>query len=145
MGKTNGEHESLRGDWVLEEMIKVALEDEVTDREKYRQLARMATRERDRKRIFAIADEEGCHEKILRGLYRELYGRSAPRVKPPRVKIGSFPDGIRKAIVSEYEGVGFYRELLGRLPKESMKDRIRSIMADEQRHGQILECILENR
>ena len=26
MGKTNGEHEFLRGDWVLEEMIKVALE-----------------------------------------------------------------------------------------------------------------------
>lgn len=145
MGKTNGEHESLKNDWVLEEMIKIALEDEMTGREKYRRLARMAMRERDRKMIFAIADEEGCHEKMLRRLYRELYGRPVSKVRPRKEKIGSFTDGIRKSIAGEYESVGFYRELLGKFTEESMKKCIRSIMADEQRHGQVLEGVLENR
>ena len=52
---------------------------------------------------------------------------------------------IGKSIVSEYEGVLFYRELLGHLDREDYKTLIRQIMADEQRHGQMLEGIFERR
>ena len=73
MGKARTEYDFLRGDWVLEEMLKVAMEDEKADREKYRRLARMAEKERDRKILFSIADDEGRHLKLLRVLFRRMY------------------------------------------------------------------------
>ena len=145
MGKARTEYDFLRGDWVLEEMLKVAMEDEKADREKYRRLARMAEKERDRKILFSIADDEGRHLKLLRVLFRRLYGKNAPEPKVPRRRLGGFKETIGKSIVSEYEGVLFYRELLGYLDREEYKTVIREIMADEQRHEQLLEGIFERR
>lgn len=145
MGKARTEYDLLRSDWVLEEMLKVAMEDEKADREKYRRLARMAEKERDRKILFSIADDEGRHLKLLQVLFRKLYGKCAPKPRVPGQHIGGFKEMIGKSIVSEYEGVLFYRELLGHLDREEYKTLIRQIMADEQRHGQMLEGIFERR
>ncbi|MGM9566904.1 MAG: ferritin family protein [Clostridia bacterium] len=145
MGKARTEYDLLRSDWVLEEMLKVAMEDEKADREKYRRLARMAEKERDRKILFSIADDEGRHLKLLQILFRKLYGKSAPKPHIPSQRFGGFKEMIGKSIVSEHEGVLFYRELLGHLDREDYKTLIRQIMADEQRHGQMLEGIFERR
>lgn len=145
MGKAKTEYDFLRGDWVLEEMLKVAMEDEKADREKYRRLARMAEKERDRKILFSIADDEGRHLKLLQTLFRKLYGKVAPKLHVSSQRIGGFKETIGKSIVGEYEGVLFYRELLGHLDCEELKTVIRQIMSDEQRHGQMLEGIFESR
>lgn len=143
MGKGMAGNDFPRGDWVLEEMLKVAMEDEKSDREKYRRLAKMADREKDARKLYGIADDEANHLKALQFLYGTLFGRRPPRVEIQPVKISNFTETIRKSIVSEYEGTAFYREILNRLCCEEFKSIIRRIMADEQRHAQILESILE--
>lgn len=143
MGKCKDKNDFPEGDWVLEEMLKVAMEDEKRDRGKYRRLAKMAERERDARKLYAIADDEGNHLKALEFLYTTLFGRRPPKIDVHPEKIDNFTETIRKSIVSEYEGASFYRELLGRLSCEEFKSIIRRIMADEQRHAQILETILE--
>ena len=143
MGKGKARNNFPEGDWVLEEMLKVAMEDEKRDREKYRRLAKMAGKERDAKKLFAIADDEENHLKSLQFIYTTLYGRKPPKVEFRSERINGFSETIRKSIVSEYEGAAFYRELLGRLSSEEFKAIIRRIMADEQRHAQIPEEMLE--
>lgn len=145
MGKTKAEYDFLRGDWVLEEMLKVAMDDEKADREKYRRLARMAEKERDRKTLFSIADDEGNHLKLLQMMFRKLYGKNAPKSHGANPRPGGFKEMIGKSIVSEHEGVLFYQDVLGHLSCEELKTVIRQIMADEQRHGQLLEGIFERR
>lgn len=145
MGKAITENDFLRGDWVLEEMLKVAMEDEKADREKYRRLARMATREKDREMIFSVADDEGRHLKSLQVIYRRLYGKNAPKPSAPTQRLGGFKETVGKSIVSEYEGALFYRELLGYLEHEEYKNAVRRIMDDEQRHRQMLEHLFEVR
>lgn len=134
----------LQSDWILEEMMKVAMEDEKSDAEKYRHLAKSAKKEKDRSVLFAIADEERRHRKALQYLYHTFFGKEAEeshrRNDPHR---DSFAEAIRKSIVSEYAGVSFYREIMHRIPDDRLRTPIRKIMADEQKHAQILEGLLE--
>ncbi|MEE0775468.1 MAG: ferritin-like domain-containing protein [Bacillota bacterium] len=130
------------GEWVLEEMLKVAMEDEKNDHIKYTKIAKMARRERDRAKLFQIADDERRHRRMLMGLYKNLYGNRHIKLQERPQKLYRFDEAVGKAIISEYEGIAFYREILGRIPCEEMKNIIRKIMEDEQSHACILEDML---
>lgn len=134
----------LQNDWILEEMMKVAMEDEKNDAEKYRRLAKSAKKEKDRDVLFSIADDERRHLKALQYLYHTFFGKEPEephrRNDPHR---DSFAEAIRKSIVSEYAGVSFYREIMHRIPDDRLRMPIRKIMADEQKHAQMLEGLLE--
>ena len=56
-------------DWILEEMLKVAMEDECSDHEKYRRLSEMAKKTQDRKLLGEISEDEKRHRKVLQYLY----------------------------------------------------------------------------
>ncbi|MBR5329601.1 MAG: ferritin-like domain-containing protein [Firmicutes bacterium] len=133
----------LRDDWILEEMMKVAIEDEKCDMEKYRRLARNAKKEHDQKLLFSIADEERRHRKALQFLFHSFFGKDVETAHCKGDHYGDFMEAIRKSIVSEYGAVAFYREILNRIPDDRMRTPIRQIMADEQKHAQILEGIME--
>lgn len=130
------------GEWVLEEMLKVAMEDEKNDWLKYRKMAKSAKRERDRERIYKIADDEKVHLKKVLYIYKRLFGTEKIKLHAIPPKDYPFNIAVGKAIASEYQGIAFYREILGRLKCEDLKDMIRAIMSDEQRHGCELEDIL---
>ena len=141
MGKKNYIPE---GEWVLEEMLKVAMEDEKNDWLKYRKIAKSAKREKDREKIFKIADDERSHLKKILYIYKRLYGTKKIKLHAIAPKEFPFDIAIGKAIATEYQGIAFYREILGRLPCDDVKEMVRSIMADEQRHGRELEDILNH-
>ncbi|MDO4542488.1 MAG: ferritin-like domain-containing protein [Bacillota bacterium] len=141
MGKKNY---ILEGEWVLEEMLKVAMEDEKNDWLKYRKIAKMAKRERDRERIFKISDDERRHLKKLIFIYKRLFGTEKIKLHAVAPKEYPFDIAVGKAIATEYQGIAFYKEILSRLSCEDMKEMIRAIMADEQRHARELEDILNH-
>lgn len=133
----------IQNDWVLEEMMKVAMEDEKADVEKYRRLAKSAKKEKDQKLLFALADEERRHLKALQYLFHTFFGKDAGEPHYRGEHNGGFTETIGKSIVSEYGAVSFYREILNRIPDDRLRTPIRQIMADEQQHAQILEGIME--
>lgn len=141
MGKKNYIPE---GEWVLEEMLKVAMEDEKNDWLKYRKIAKGAKREKDRERIFKIADDERGHLKKLIYIYKRLFGTGKLKLHAVAPKEYPFDIAVGKAIATEYQGIAFYKEILSRMPCDDLKEMIRAIMADEQRHGRELEDILNH-
>lgn len=142
MDKRNRE---VQQDWILEEMMKVAMEDERADVEKYRRLAKNAKKERDQKQLFAIADEERRHLRVLQYLFHTFFDKEAAEPHRRSDSSGGFIESLGKSIVNEYGAVSFYREILCRIPDDRMRMPIRQIMADEQRHAQILEGIMEHK
>ncbi|HIZ76527.1 MAG TPA: ferritin-like domain-containing protein [Firmicutes bacterium] len=130
------------GEWVLEEMLKVAMEDEKNDHIKYLKIAKMARRQRDKEKLLAIADDERRHRRWLMAIYKNLYGNRRLNLQERPKKLYRFDEAIGKSVIAEYEGIAFYREILGRIPCEEMKNVIRRIMEDEQRHACILEDML---
>ncbi|MEG0874365.1 MAG: ferritin-like domain-containing protein [Clostridiales bacterium] len=141
MGKKNYIPE---GEWVLQEMLKVAMEDEKNDWLKYRKIAKMAKKEKDREKIFKIADEEKGHLRKILYIYKRLYGGDDLKLHAITPKTYSFDIALGKAIATEYQGLAFYREVLGRIPCDELKKIIRTIMAEEQNHAIILENILNH-
>lgn len=135
----------MQKDWILEEMMKVAIEDEKADVEKYRRLGGKAKREKDQKLLFAIAEEERRHLRALQYLFHTFFGKDAAEPHCRNDFHGRFGETLGKSIVSEYSAVSFYREILCRIPDDRMRMPIRQIMADEQKHAQILEGIMEHK
>ena len=132
-------------DWILEEMLKVAMEDECSDHEKYRRLSEMANKTQDRKLLSEISEDEKRHRKVLQYLYHTLFGKDHHCSRGHGERLGGFRESVGKSVVNEYSGISFYREILNRIPDERVRMPIRRIMADEQRHAQILEGMLEYR
>lgn len=143
MGK-KANNPATDGEWVLEEMLKVAMEDELNDHAKYRRLGKMAKNRGDRQRLFEIADDEARHYKLLTHIYKKMHGGKSTQHKGKghAYKIHRFDAAIGKSIAAEYETIAFQREILCRLDCEEFKTVLRSIMAAEQRHAQILENML---
>lgn len=135
--------QEFQKDWILQEMMKVAIEDEKRDTEKYRRLAKIAKKDHDQKLLYCIADEERRHRKALQFLYHSFFGKDAEGLTFHGEHYGDFMEAVRKSIVDEYGAVAFYREILNRIPDDRMRMPIRQIMADEQKHAQILEGIME--
>lgn len=134
----------LQCDWILEEMMKVAMEDEKNDAEKYRRLAKSARKEKDRDILFSLVEEEKRHLKALQYLFHTFFGKEPE--EPHRRNDshrGGFTETLGKSIVGEYGAVSFYREIMHRIPDDRLRTPIRKIMADEQKHAQILEGLLE--
>lgn len=142
MGKSKKPKLKADGEWILEEMLKVAMEDELNDHIKYKRLAKMAKNGKDRHALFEIADDEARHLKLFEHIYKKLYGKKHPKLKPRPRKIYRFDETVGRSIADEYEVISFYREILCRLGCEEFKTVLRSIMAAEQRHAQVLENML---
>ncbi len=142
MGKNKCSHDLPESEWVLREMLKVAMEDEKNANVGYRRLAREANYYRDRKRLFAIADDEGRHFRLLSYIYKGLFGGPVPKVRVFPKRIHRFDVEVGKAIADEYDAAEFYKEILGKLQCEEYKNIIRSIIADELNHARILENML---
>lgn len=134
-----------QGIWLLEELIKVAIADEKAARERYRKLASMAKKEKDKKLLCDISRDKKGHLKALRCLYHALFGKEPHETEPCGERFGRFAETIGKSIVSEYRGISFYREILGRIEDDSMRMPVRRIMADKQRHAEILEGMLDHK
>lgn len=135
--------QEMHRDWILEEMMKVAMEDERADAEKYRHLGKNAKRENDGRLLLVMAEEERRHLRALQYLFHTFFDKDAPEPHRRSDPVGGFRETLEKSIVNEYSSVSFYRELLCRIPDDRLRMPIRRIMADEQKHAQILEGIME--
>ena len=142
MGKSKCNQGLPDGEWVLREMLKVAMEDEKNANVQYRRLAREANYFKNRKRLFAIADDEARHFRLLSHIYRGLFGGPIPKVRVYPQRIERFDVAVAKAIADEYDAIRFYKEILAKLSCDEYKNIVRSIIADEQRHAHILEDML---
>lgn len=142
MGKKKCSQNLTDTEWVLREMLKVVLEDEKNANVFYRRLAKEANYCRDRKKIFAIADDEARHFRLLSYIYKGLYGGPVPKVRVYIEHIHRFDLTVGRAIADEYEAVELYKEILSKLHCEEYKNIIRSIIADEHRHARTLEDML---
>ena len=142
MGKKKSNANLPESEWVLREMLKVAREDEKNANAMYRRLAREANYYKDRKRIFAIADDEARHFRLLSHIYKGLFGGPVPKMRVFPKKLHRFDVAVGKAIADEYDAVAFYKEILAKLQCEEYKNIIRSIIADEQNHAHVLEDML---
>ena len=130
------------GAWILAEMLKVAMEDEKRAYLRCRILAKMARNEKDRRQLFAIADDEKRHLRLLSHMFHVLFGKQPPAVRVRAPKLGRFDEEIGRAIIDAYESIAFYREIEERLDCEKYQDILHTIMAQEQDHSELLEHIL---
>lgn len=126
-------------------MLKVAMEDERSDCEKYRRLAGMARKTADQKLLHEISEDEKRHGKALQYLYHTLFGKEYRCSRGHGEHLAGFREAVGRSVVNEYAGISFYREILNRIADDRVKMPIRKIMADEQRHAQTLEGMLEYR
>lgn len=130
-------------EWILEEMLKVAMEDEKNLWLRYRKLAKMAKIDKDREMLYKIADEEKAHLRQWLYIYKRIFGIKKIKLHGVEAKVYRFDIAIGKSITAEYEGLAFYKEILNRLPCEETKNILRKIMSDEQNHAAVLEAMMK--
>lgn len=85
--------------------------------------------------IEGIKADEQSHNKIFKGMYKQLTGKEATPEKGTFTPPKSFEEGIVKAIKGETEAVRRYRTIMAGLPDNSFRDPVFNVLTDELRHG----------
>jgi rubrerythrin len=126
----------------IQQLFEEFMEDEAFDARYYDALAgRVGTWGRNILR--SIAADERTHLKKLRTAYFILTGKAyEPQTVP--VKITGTADALRKRYISENEGVQAYLKAAANTQRGDMTELFRNLAADEKRHAQLINKLLEN-
>ena len=85
----------------------------------------MARRQRDKEKLWQLQMMKDGNRRWLMAIYKILYGNRRLNLQERPKKLYRFDEAIGKSVIAEYEGIAFYREILGRIPCEEMKNVIR--------------------
>ncbi|WML48405.1 ferritin-like domain-containing protein [Neobacillus sp. PS3-34] len=100
----------------------------------YEKLARMATKQSERKQILEIQKDEKRHLEEFQRIYSNLTG-SQPTAKITEGCPNSYKPGLEFAFKDEQETVDFYHEIAYRAQDLFIKEAFLRAAADEQNHA----------
>ena len=132
----------------IKDLLVIALEDELYDKNFYKQLAKIINNKEDSEIVMQISMDEKKHYNYLCKLYKKItdYMPSLDDIdiyKKVENKINKIDKGkeydltktFASAIFSELEAVEFYRRLMFMFLDLEVRDMIYEIITDEQAHA----------
>ncbi len=117
------------------EMLIEALKDETMDYNYYGKLANLARTQEDKEIIKGVQMDEQKHFLLISDIYFKMTGEK------PKVEAGVKPISrnllreYEKSILSEINGMEFYRKLYFSFLNVQIRDMIFEILTDEQQHS----------
>ena len=100
----------------------------------YEKIAKMATKEKQRKQILEIREDEKKHYHQFVRIYTSLTGRQ-PQPKITEECPNTYVKGLEFALVDEQETVDFYLDIADEATDPYIKEVFRRAAADEQNHA----------
>ena len=131
----------------VEEVLRKAIQSEVSTRLYYQKLAERAATPDVRKRLLNLAEDEIVHRVKLERKYRETVGKAPPPPEEPVVEIA--PDlvkldmarALKLALERERESESYYRFMAERVPAETELGRLFADLAEiEWKHKTDLQA-----
>ncbi|MEA5083987.1 MAG: ferritin-like domain-containing protein [Lachnospiraceae bacterium] len=128
--------EPIASDERLLELIIIAMEYEVNQATKYKQMAEATTDEESKDMLRSMYLDENRHKVLLNEIYTQLSGSGAPEIVAKELPLsGNYILELKRNIVWEIEEAEFYRDLTLMLNDEYLKQILQSILNDEQNHA----------
>ncbi len=119
----------------ITEMLILALEDELKDKDYYMQMMDQVNDKEVKEILRQMSLDEQKHYKYLSQIYKQLTGNE-PVVQVGKVEIsGNILEEITKAFFGELEAVEVYRRLMFLFLNLQIRDMIYEIITDEQAHA----------
>jgi rubrerythrin len=116
--------------------IKEAVQGERNDELFYDELIRLAPSREQAEIIVSIRNDERGHNKMYREMYRALTGQEiTAEGSEPYQPIGSYREGLQRALQGELGAVEKYRNIWFGLPAGIYKDTVFGIILDELKHA----------
>lgn len=100
----------------------------------YKQLAKLAPTEEERKRILEIRQDEIRHYHAFSDIYTRLTGQTATP-SPIEPCPTNYKEGLKFAIQDEQETVDFYLDIADQAKDKYIQHAFRRAAADEQNHA----------
>lgn len=108
---------------------------ELSDSALYRELARIAPNEQDRKLLLEFADDEQAHADEFKRIYRLFYGRNfIPDVKKPQI-VNSYREILRDRVLDESGDFRKYGEQYASTDNPTLKNAYYRARTDENVHA----------
>ena len=137
--------EPISSDERLLELLIIAMEYEVDQATKYKQMAEATTDEESKDMLRSMYLDENRHKVLLNEIYTQLSGSGAPEIVPEEITLSeNFDSELKRNIVWEIEEAEFYRDLTLMLDEDYLKDILQSILNDEQNHAILNTYLLIN-
>lgn len=125
------------------ELLKAAILDEKEAAQFYELLAEAAPDGEIRQKLLNIRRKELMHFELLQEIFADITGREYPANSKAAEEIGSFGEGLKKAICGELEAAEKYSELACCLPCMRHKEQVIGILNDEKCHAKMLFALFE--
>ena len=120
----------------LAEMLMMAIEDEIHDREHYKRLIHKVSDRDDKEILRQISLDEQKHERIFTDIYTKVTGKK-PHVtnKKEHEPSDNILSDFEKSIFDETEAVEFYRQIYFSFLDLETRDMLYEVITDEQNHA----------
>ena len=126
----------------VEEMLRIAVEDEESEASAYYRLASLAEDDEIRAVLRSIAEDSLVHAEVLRGLLRALERIRSMRGKISRGR-GNLLKELRAHLSIEILAGAEYSDLKNRVDVGSMRAVLEAIEREEEKHARIVRRLLE--
>ena len=126
----------------VEEMLRIAVEDEESEASAYYRLASLAEYDEIRAVLRSIAEDSLVHAEVLRGLLRALERIRSMRGKISRGR-GNLLKELRAHLSIEILAGAEYSDLKNRVDIGSMRAVLEAIEREEEKHARIVRRLLE--
>lgn len=129
------------------ELIKDAINDELSDNKFYADLAKAVKDIDDKKTLEQMSLDEKKHYEMFADIYKKL---SDKEYSPENVEYKTLDtniiNNIERAINGEFAGVEAYRPILFALENKQFKNYLTEIITDEQNHAaKLIYMVSKNR
>lgn len=118
------------------DLMKEAVQGERNDELFYDELIRLAPNAEQAAIITSIRDDERGHNYMFRGMFKEITGQDITGISSEQYqRIGSYDEGLQKALQGELSAVEKYRKITFGLPAGIYRDTVSGIILDELKHA----------
>lgn len=117
-------------------LIKESVQGERNDELFYDELIQLAPNRQQAAMIEGIRNDERTHNQMFRDMYMALTGQSVTGISNEvYTKVGSYAEGLERALNGELAAVEKYRKIWFGLPAGIYKDTVFGIILDELKHA----------
>jgi len=130
----------------VEEVLRKAIQSEVSTRSYYQKMAQRAATPDVRKRMLELADSELVHRAKLERRYREMIGTAPPDPEPVNVELPAdlvnleMSHALKHALERERESESYFRFMAERVPNTELGRLFMELAEMEWKHKTDLQA-----